>query len=151
MRAIAIRYGMMMFVCLLAYFLLMQWVGLAENFQLRILNGVIHLAFITVALNRYRRDFPDEWNYLSAVATGVITSVVAIALFAIFQIVYLSLNDDFMAYLQENVNSVGQYLTPVTAALIVLVEGLAVSVIGSYIVMRILNAAADKTSDPPYK
>lgn len=151
MNPIALRYGSMMFLGLVAYFLLMSAFGLIENYYLRLFNGVIHLTFITLALKTYRQQKPNEWNYLSAVSAGVVTSVVGVVLFAIFQLIYLSLNPEFMAFLQENVESVGQYLTPATSALIVLVEGLAVSVIGSYIIMRILNAASRKKLDPPYK
>ena len=146
MKKIALRYGALMFAGFLLYFLLMKALHLSDNYNFRIFNGVIHISLIFMAIRQYRSDRPDEFNYLSGAASGVVTSVVGVLPFAIFQLIYLSIDNSFMSYLQQNVASIGQYLTPFTAALIILMEGLAVSVIASYIVMRVVDARSTTAS-----
>jgi hypothetical protein len=82
---------------------------------------------------------------MGGVATGVLTSMVGVTLFCIFQVIYLAINASFMEYLRVSVPYIGEYLNPFTAALTIFMEGLAVSVIGSYIITRIIYAANEST------
>ena len=140
MRSIALKYGFMMAAGFVLYFLVMRAFGLSDNYYFRIFNGLIHIVFITMAIKKYKDYFPQEFNYLSGVTAGVLTSLVGVVPFAIFMLVFLSITPDFMAALQREAASLGSYLTPYTAALIVLIEGLAVSVLASYIIMRIVDS-----------
>ena len=47
-------------------------------------------------------------------------------------------NPNFLATIQASM-PIGEYLTPVTASLFILVEGIAISVIGAYIVTRVVD------------
>lgn len=140
MIKIAFRYGPFMFAGFLLYFFIMKALNLSEQYNFRIFNGVIHLALIFLAIRKYRQEFPGDFNVLSGTAAGIVTSMVGVIPFAIFQLIYLNLDTAFMQYLQGNVSMIGEYLTPYTAALIVLMEGFAVSFVGSYIIVRILFA-----------
>jgi len=122
------------------YFLIMQALGFGGNYYFRIFNAVIHLSIITVAIKAYKDRYPDEFNYISGVVTGVVTSLVGVIPFAIFMLIFLSLTPDFMESIRLEAENVGRYLTPFTASLIVLLEGLAVSVLASYIIMRIVDS-----------
>jgi hypothetical protein len=145
MKPIVIKYGLVMFLGFLGFFLVMHALSLVEHYNLRIFNGVIHLGVMTLAIQRYQKVQPAEFsNYMGGVATGVLTSAVGVTLFCIFQLIYLAANAGFMQYLQENVPYIGEYLTPFTAALSIFMEGLAVSVIGSYIITRIIYAANER-------
>ncbi len=140
MRGIVIKNGAIMAAGFVLYFLLMQAFGLSQNYYFRIFNGLIHIALITIAIKRYKDYHPQDFNYLSGVTVGVLTSLVGVIPFSIFMLVFLSITPDFMAFLQAEATSIGSYLTPFTASLIVLVEGLAVSVLASYIIMRIIDS-----------
>lgn len=147
MRNIALRYGAIMFVGFTLFFLVMHAFSLSDKYYFRIFNAVIHVAVIAVAMRKYKNLYPDEFNYLSGVGVGMFTSAVGVIPFAIFQLIFLATHPDFVETLRQNVETVGQYLTPFTASLIVLVEGLAASIIISYIVMRIVEAMG---RDKPY-
>ena len=140
MRSIAIKYGLIMAAGFVLYFLIMRAFGLSDNYYFRIFNGVIHIVLITLAVKRYKDYYPQDFNYLSGVITGVLTSLVGVIPFAAFMLVFLSNTPDFMETLQAEAESLGSYLTPYTAALIVLVEGLAVSILASYVIMRIVDS-----------
>ncbi|HLF63577.1 MAG TPA: hypothetical protein VI603_07485 [Saprospiraceae bacterium] len=144
MKRIVIRYGILMFLGFTGFFLIMHALNLSQHYHLRILNGIIHFTFITMAIKEYLRIEPSESNYMSGVAVGVITSMIGVVPFAIFQLIHLAINTEFMQTLRENVPYVGEYLTPFTAALTIFMEALAVSVIGSYIVTRIIDASMRK-------
>lgn len=140
MKKIAFQYGPIMFAGFLLYFLLMKALNLSENYNFRIFNGIIHLILLYMAIRAYRNQFPEEFNVLSGVSVGVMSSAVGVVPFALFQLIYLNIDTDFMQYLQDNVSMIGEYLTPFSAALILIMEGLAVSFVASYVFVRMVMA-----------
>jgi hypothetical protein len=136
-----------MFAGLTAYFLIMHALNLSNRFDFRVLNGVIHISLLYLAIRDFRRLHPDRFNYLSGVATGMVTTVFGVLPFALFQLIHLALNDSFMQYLQENAPLIGNYLTPFSAALVVFLEGIGVGFIASYILMRIVDARFRKLEE----
>ena len=144
MKRIVIRYGILMFLGFTGFFLVMHALNLSQHYHLRILNGVIHLTCITLAIRAYHKLDADDTNYMSDVAVGVITSMIGVIPFALFQLIHLAINTEFMQYLRETVPYVGHYLTPFTASLTIFMEALAVSVIGSYIITRVIDASMPK-------
>ena len=134
------RYGLIMAVGFILYFLIMQALGFGNNYYFRIFNAAIHLTLITLAIKSYKDQFPEEFNYLSGVSAGIVTSLVGVVPFAIFMLIFLAVTPDFMESIQIEAENVGRYLTPFTASLIVLLEGLAVSIVASYIIMRIVDS-----------
>ena len=122
------------------YFLVMLTLDLSHNYYFRIFNGLIHIGFITMAIKQYKKRFPDDFNYLSGVGIGITASLIGIVPFSLFLLIFLASSPEFMHALVENVELVGQYLTPFTASLIVLLEGVGISFIASYIIMRIVDS-----------
>lgn len=139
MKKIAFRYGLWMLAGFTAFFLVMHLLGFSENYNLRILNGIIHISLIFIAIRDYRLQYKDSVNnYVSGVAMGMYASLIGVLGFTIFMLLYLIANPGFLQSLRE-VNPLGEYLTPITASLFILVEGIAISLIGSYVVTRIID------------
>lgn len=138
MRKIALKYGFWMFIGFLSFFLFMHLLDLSQHYHLRILNGLIHITAIYLAIREYRRKFTSEFNYLSGVAMGMEASVVGVLAFAMFQLFFLTFNTEFLLGLRESI-SIGGYLNPYTACLFILMEGIAVGLLGSYIVTRVID------------
>ena len=126
--------------CILVFFLLMKFVGQVHNFNFRVFNGLFHIIFVSLAIREYKSKFSKEFNYLSGTATGIITSMVGVIPFAIFIAAYLAIDTQLMLELQENVPHIGRYLTPITSGITILMEGLAITFILSYIITRIVDA-----------
>ena len=139
MNRIAFKRGWPLFVCFVALFLFMKTIGQVQQFNFRILNGFFHILFITLAIRDYKSTYPELFNYLSGTAVGMMTSLVGVIPFAVFMIVYLNVDSEFMIYLQENIKGIGMYLTPFYSGVIILMEGLAVSLLLSYIITRMLS------------
>jgi len=122
------------------YFLIMQSLGFGGNYYFRIFNAVIHLTLITWAIKAFKDEYPDKFNYLSGVSAGILTSLIGVVPFALFMLIFLYITPDFMEGIRSEAENIGSYLTPFTASLIVLLEGIAVSVLASYVIMRIVDA-----------
>ena len=139
MFKLAIKYGLILAFGLTLFFLIMHFLGFSENYNLRILNGVIHLSIIYFVMKAgLSSGAISGENYVNSVFLGMICSFIGVALFAFFQMLYLNFDVAFMTQIKENV-SIGEYLNPYTASLVILVEGIAVSLIGSYIIARVIE------------
>ena len=140
MKGIALRYGGIMFAGFTLYFLLMQSLELSDNYYYRVLNGIIHLVVIALAISKYKNAYPEDFNYLTGVSTGLVTSVVGVLPFTLFLLIFLFKSPDLMEDIIARSDGLSQYLNPYTASLVVMIEGLAVSAVGSYVIMRIVDS-----------
>jgi len=140
MKKIAILNGLKMFAGFTGLFLIAHLLGLSTKYHLRILNGIIHLGFIYLALRQYRGAFPESNdNYLTGVAIGMYASAVGVSLFCVFMAIYLGIDEKFFTEIQSKV-PMPEYFTPVSASILIFVEGIVVSLIGSYLIVRVMNA-----------
>lgn len=141
MKSIALKYGFWMFAGFTAFFLLMHLFGLSDNYFMRLFNGVIHLSLIYLAIREYnQRSNLGISNYMRGVAMGMYASFVGVLAFTSFMFFFLIFDAPFMAEIQKNYASIGEYLNPFTISLFLFMEGVAVSLIGSYVLTRVLDA-----------
>lgn len=139
MKKLALRYGAYLFIGFTLLFLFSHLLGISENYHLRILNGIIHIGLLYAVIRKWRKIEPSTIdNHLSGTAMGVYAGVLGAAAFTAFMVVFLALSPGFMAHLQA-ATPVGQYLTPITAGAFILMEGVIVSLIGSYVVTRYVD------------
>lgn len=145
MKKLALRFGLWMVAGFVAFFLVMHLLGLSNNYNLRVLNGIIHLGMIYLAIKAFRSKYPDTVsNYVSGTAMGMYASAVGVLGFTIFMILFLSFNPVFLRELQETM-PMGDYLSPITASLFIFMEGIAISLIGSYILTRMIDMNLART------
>ena len=139
MRKIAIRYGILMFIGFTVYFLLMHLLGRSANSTLRLFNGIIHLWLLALAIRRYRLENDiQSGKYVPGVALGMYASAIGVVAFSVFMLLFLSFHPTLMGDIKDQA-ALGPYLNPFTATLSILAEGLVVSLIGSYIWVRIFE------------
>jgi hypothetical protein len=145
MKKLAFRFGLWMLLGFIVFFLFMHLLGLSDNYNLRVLNGVIHLGVIYVTIRAFRSKYPNTVsNHVSGTAMGMFVSLVGVLGFTIFMILFLSLSPDFLNELRETM-PMGDYITPITASVFILVEGLAISLIGSYVLTRVIDMNLART------
>ena len=140
MPNLALRYGFLLFLCLLAFFWLMNFAGHVQKFNFRYFNGLFHLIFIFLAIREYKAKFNEDFSHLSGTTMGIMTSMFAVVPFAIFISAYLAFDTRLMIHIQENVPEEGQFLTPLMCGVSMLLEGLAITFVLSYIITRIVDA-----------
>lgn len=139
MFKIALKFGLILAISLISFFLIMHFFNLSQNYNLRIFNGVIHLSVIYFVMRvGLSSGAISGENYVNSVFLGMLSSFIGVAIFAFFQLLFLTFDTTFMAQIKDAL-SFGAYLNPYTASLIILVEGVAVSLIGSYLMARIIE------------
>lgn len=140
MKKIAFRYGFMMLGGFILFFLFMHLIGLSTQFWLRIFNGVIHISYIYLAIQAYQgvKDSSD-FNYLAEVSVGMYTSLFGVVGFTVFMTLFLSFSPEFFKAIQAANPNVSSYLTPFTSSLFIFVEGITISLIGSYVIARMIE------------
>jgi hypothetical protein len=145
MKTIAFRYGLLFFGGLMVIFLASYLLGQGANYNLRSLNGVLHLGILYMTINRLRAKQPEtHQNYVSGVAQGMFTGSFGTIVFTIFMVLFLSLNPAFLTSIQE-ATGFGERLTPIMAGALIFMEGVGVSLIASYLLTRIIDNRIEKS------
>ena len=128
----------------IAFFLFVYAMGLIQSTELRLFNIVIQLFFIYQVIKLHYRLYPKEvGNYVAGVARGMETSVIGVGGFALFTGIFLYASPTLMNNICQNSN-MGKYLNPFTISLYIVAEGLMVSLIGSYVMTRVLDIIITK-------
>ncbi len=144
MKNKAYRYASYFFISLTFIFLSAYATGLADNYWLRFVNGIAHLVILYYGIKALRLRKPETVNnYVSGVAQGVTIGAIGSLLFGVFLLLFLLGTPSLVADLQAATN-IGPRLTPYAMALIVFAEGVAVSLIGSYLLVRYVDDRLEK-------
>ncbi len=143
MEKIAFRNGIFMFLSFIAVFLVTHLLNLSGNYNFRALNWIVQIIFIWKAIRDYTNEHLDHEkeildNYPANVTLGLFTSLFGVVPFALLMGIYLTINKEFMASLVVG-SKLGEYLTPFTAGLFLVSEGIMFSLIVSYILARVLQ------------
>lgn len=137
-RSIAIKYGLILMGGLIGYFLLMLAFNLGHNYWLRVFNALILYFVIQAAIKKYKSVSKSNFyeDFIEFFRVGMSAGVIGILGFVVFIAIYLDLIDP--AFMQEvkDMETLSPYLTPVTAAGIVLIEGVTSTFICSYLVIQ---------------
>ena len=136
--------GLWMLGTFIAFFLFVYAMGLILSTELRLFNVVIQLFFIYYVIKLHYKLYPTEvGNFIAGVARGMETSAVGVGGFAVFTGLFLYANPALMDNLSQS-SQMGAYLNPFTASLYIVAEGLMVSLIGSYVITRVLDIIITK-------
>ena len=145
-NALYVKYGLLIGVALIAYFLLIRLIGLHDNHWLRVLNGVIVAYGIYAVIKKKKSIEKDGFEYFSGFGTGILTGAIATFVFVVFMGGYLFHIDPLFAELLMG------YLAgaggPEILLLILAIEGVSSSVILSLTFMqkfKVSRNITDKT------
>jgi cytochrome bd-type quinol oxidase subunit 2 len=139
------NYGLKTAVGLMAYFLLMQLVGLSHHVELRLLNLLVLVGGIYLALKKFKNTHEDHMNYFRGLVTGVATGAIASVVFALFLFIYMKLDPSLLKSVQEN-EPMGHYLNEYMSAFIVALEGVFSGLLVTFVLINYINT--DEVNDP---
>ncbi|NRA91734.1 MAG: DUF4199 domain-containing protein [Psychroserpens sp.] len=86
---VALRYGLLISVCLIAYFLVLKLFILHENPWLRVMNGVFMCSGMYYAIKYYKLTSGDGFTYINGAKTGLLTGFIATLTFTVFMALYM--------------------------------------------------------------
>ncbi|HEV7229911.1 MAG TPA: DUF4199 domain-containing protein [Bacteroidia bacterium] len=126
--------GLTISAILIAYFFVMASLGLHKHLTLRAFNLVPLIAGIIFALNRYSKMRGGKIEYFKGIRLGMMVTAIATLPFAVFLLIYLNIDTDFMNYLIQHME-MGKYLSPPAAAIAAFIEGLSTGFIATFVAM----------------
>ncbi|MEQ8358137.1 MAG: DUF4199 domain-containing protein [Cytophagales bacterium] len=133
-----LKWGLITFLGLGAYFLLMKALGLTHVIELRVLNAAIMFTGLWFSIKDYRRN-DSGFDYFSGLGVGLLTAFIASTTFTVFGILYLEvINPSFMTELKQS-EPLGFYLNPYLATFQIFIEGTASGFSISYAIMQFLK------------
>jgi hypothetical protein len=131
--------GIFVFISFAGFFLTMKAFGLHEILAFRFLNFVFQAAAVLIAFRLYRRRFHYEGiRYQTGIRMGIHINLLGTFLFAVFMGIYLSVDTNFMEYIQHH-GEFGRFMTPVRAAGGVFMESFATGAILTYALMQLFK------------
>lgn len=134
-----LKYGLLIFSGLTAFFVLMKTLGLVHVLELRVLNLFIVGAGIYFGLREYRSTFEQATNYFNSFRFGLITGSLGIIPFALMMVAYLSASSEFMDEVRAT-EIMRAFLNPVNVGFVLLAEGLGSVFLVTYTVMQYLKS-----------
>ncbi|MDF9795267.1 hypothetical protein OKW21_000530 [Catalinimonas alkaloidigena] len=133
---LGVKYGVLMTLALVGYFLLMKAVNLEQNLELRVFNLIILSSFVLMAIDKYKKKKGLHLTYLKGVGLGLLTSVVGVFVFATLVLLYVTILDPaFMEIIKQN-EPFGSYLNPLLVSIAILIEGTASGFIATFAIMQ---------------
>lgn len=135
-EGIGIKYGILSALAYVAFFFLMQLLGLAHFYWLRALNYIFLFAGVFLAIREYKNKHAATFSYMNGIGVGIMTSVVSTGIFAVFIALYLGVIDqEFMMEIKRD-EMFGQYLNPYIAGALIFLEGSMSGAVTAYILMQ---------------
>ncbi len=122
---IGVRVGLTIFFSLVAYFMLMKWLGLSHILELRFFNFVILAVGICYGINKFKHDSHESDFYLKGWGQGIFIAIVAIVLFALFMGIYINYFDAALLQRIRETTNIGSEATGFHLFFAVLMEGMA--------------------------
>ena len=131
--------GLITGVVMSAFFLLMSFLKLHYIIQLHFINLIFVTAGIYYTLSVAKKDM-GKLRYLNGFMLGFKTTYVAVAVFSVFLVAYLTgINPAFMQFIKEN-SPLGFYMNPWIIAGVIFGEVLSAGVIISLILILVFEA-----------
>lgn len=152
-KSITIRNGLIMFVFLTAYFLVMRLLGLGHNYWLRSLNILIVFGMIMNTLKVYKKRTGREYyeEFFDLFRVGISTSLVGIGLFSIFLLAYLGVIDPtFMQEIQAYRSETG-LITPFMMSVLIFLEGMGSAFICVYLGVQLEKSRSSRRAANSYE
>ncbi|WP_162053009.1 DUF4199 domain-containing protein [Pontibacter pamirensis] len=87
---IAIKYGILVGIAHIVYFLIMWAIGVLEIIELSFLSGLFLIIGIVVAISSYKKARRGGIRYLEGFGIGATVGVVSSAILALFLVIFLS-------------------------------------------------------------
>ena len=136
---IAERYGLFIALGLVIFFFVMRLLGLLYVVELRVFNLVVVVLGILGALKTMMGKLPERFTYFQGMGTGILTGIIGTVVFALFVFIYVSFIDaGLMQSIIDN-EPMGRFMNPYIVSVIIAVEGIASSLLVSFILMNYLD------------
>jgi hypothetical protein len=140
-EGIGIRYGIYASVAMILYFIILNMANLAHVEELRFMSHIFILIAVVLAIGAYKskRENRDDLPYLPGLSIGFVVGLTAAVIYAVFIFTYANfINISFLQEL-ESQDYYGAKLSPFMLFAAIVVLGLVVGSMTSYILMMLYD------------
>lgn len=133
---LAVKYGILVGVAHIAYFLLMRILGLIHNIGLSYLSGIFLVVGIVLAISKYKKLKGGMLRYFEGLAIGAITAAVSSLILGLFLVLFVTVFDS--TYL-DALSASGLFpegLSVLSLFLVTLLEGTVPGFLVAFIAMQ---------------
>ena len=134
--------GILTFLFLLFYFLVMRAMHLHEALILSAFNIIVLLIGIWLTLNIYSKRIHEKIDFNLGFKMGLHVTMLAVIPFALFICFYLYVDNAFMDFIKIH-TMYGQYFDPNIAALLVCLQGMTSGFVLTLILMQFYRKRKD--------
>lgn len=144
MNAIALKYSIILFIGQIILFFIVRTAGMTDNTSLIIISALFQLAVLYFGIRAYRLSGKSRvGNYMSGVMMGMYIIMAGALAFTIFLNIYLNIDPGYSNALENNATEGAgdpeNLMSPINLSVMVFGAALAVGVVGSYILTRIID------------
>jgi len=141
--SLCIEVAVLVFSGFMTYFLIMRSIGLHEVFMLRYLNALFLTAGIFLAIYSYKKNMKGVISYKKGLKMGMFITLTAVIPFATFIYLYLNIDDGFLNLVEKN-TEFREFISPITVAGFICLEGVCSGSIITFIVMQYFKRNSEK-------
>lgn len=135
-ESVGLKTGLVTSLALLAYFFIMQVLGLSHIIELRIFNFLILATGICYGINKLKSTVHEDDFYLKGLAEGMVITAVALVPFAFIISMYLAY---FNTALMDNIRAavaMGEFINGFVIFFVIAMEGLASGAVITFCAMQ---------------
>ncbi|MEO5790351.1 MAG: DUF4199 domain-containing protein [Gelidibacter sp.] len=137
--SVALKYGLIITGCLIAYFLILRLFNLHTSIWFRVANGLFMAAGIYFAIKTYKDKYNADFTYVDGFKTGLLTGFIATGCFTLFMAIYMfHLDKEFAHNIIKHWFNSGDQGGPLLI-LIIIMEGLSSTAILTLTFMQIFK------------
>ncbi len=129
------KWGLITFILLSAYFLIMNLAGLVHVIELRFLNAFIMLFGVYKSIDIYKRR-NDKFRYFTGLAVGTYTAMVSSVLFTALGLLYVLVFDPAFMIEFKQTEPLSLFINKYLAVFQIFVEGTISGFVFSFIIMQ---------------
>src|SRR3954465_9781032 len=117
--------GLITCAALLAYFFIMEAVGLGNVLELRFFNFIIVAVGVFYGIKKLKNDLHEDQFYLKGWAQGIYISAVCVVSFSVIMSIYIVYFDPFLVETIRKNTNIGNSLNAFTLFVSLFMEGMA--------------------------
>jgi hypothetical protein len=132
------KYGLYLGLTLIAYFILIDLIGLADQIYFSFFNAILTGGSLYLAIKDVYRIEKDEFKYMDGYQAALLTGLIGSTLFTVFMAIYFfEIRPELAASIQEQIAVAGD--STYALLMFVFLSGVATSVVSAIILIPIFK------------
>ena len=131
------KYGVYLAITLIAYFILLDLLGLADNVYFSFFNAVLTAGSLFLAVRDVYKHEKENFKYMEGFQAALVSGFIGTLIFTVFMAIYIyEINPDLGAEIRQQVEIAGSGVN-VAILLFVFLSGIATTIVSALCILPI--------------